>query len=938
MEPLFFIVIALIIGAATRHFLKKTPLPYTVLLMLFGVGLGLLVRFNPVHSVGNEEAVGLWDKITHSFLLAIQWAGNIDPHVILFIFLPILIFEAAFAMDVHVFKKTVANASILAIPGILLALFLTGALVEGLGAVNIGFKNWGWSLAFLFGAVVSATDPVAVVALLKELGASKKLGTLIEGESMLNDGTAIVFFFVFLAIIPESFGIHIHTSGLPVWGEFLRVSFGGILLGLIIGATTLMWVRKVFNDAMIEISLIVVAAYLTFYVAEHFLHVSGVLGLVTLGLAMASAGRTRISSEVQHFLHEFWELAAFIANTLIFIIVGVVIAKRTQFDLNDFLALFILYIGIHVIRGIVILVFYPIMRKIGYGLPKKDAVVAWYGGLRGAVGLALALVLFGEIANAEHVTPENMMIANQFLFYIAGIVVLTLLINATTIKFLVRSLGLTDIPPVKAMMFSNTFKALNLDAEKEMSIIRKDRFMNGADWNQVRNYMPHHEISTENIDVSAIEPLSEARRRILEKEKSSYWNQYKDGLLAPMAYTKLTDNINEVLDKEGAIPLDNREYLDELWHVPRFLTNLQSAPLVGKWAKSVLLDRLATQYDMARGFVVAQEEVAKLAARMDYDFNQDDVKDEEEERIEQMIRDEISSNRLHGLNYIKEVHLAYPEITKSIETRQAARSILNYEKAQISKLKKEGRLEDDEAEKMILGVEERMKKLMETPIITSMLEPLEVLQQVGWLANVDKELKQKVVSIAVEKNHAQDTPLIEQGDTGEKGMVVIARGSVKVMVGNTVVDILGAGSVIGEMSVLAGVPRTASVVADSPVTALWLSSSDMQELIKESKVLESNLWGTAGLRFAENLLGQVEPFREWSQIKLRRWLANGRVVKTAVSEHMKFHQNTGVLISGNAVDRETKDKIAAPAIIDVAEIEFTTESWIYVSPSVHHAE
>ncbi|MBT7039501.1 MAG: hypothetical protein HN921_06640, partial [Bacteroidetes bacterium] len=335
MEPLFFIIIALVIGTATRHFLKKTPLPYTVLLMIFGIGLGLLVRFDVFENLHGH----FW----HTLNNALHWAGTIDPHVILFIFLPILIFEAAFAMDVHTFKKTVGNAAILAIPGILLALFLTGGMVKGLSAIDIGFKDWGWKLAFLFGVVVSATDPVAVVALLKELGASKKLGTLIEGESLLNDGTAIVLFFVFMAILP--FELHVHGGGNSVLYEFFRVALGGIIMGLLIGGITLIWVRRVFNDAMIEITLIVVAAYLTFYVAEHFFHVSGVLGLVALGLAMASAGRTRISAEVQHFLHEFWELAAFIANTLIFVIVGVVIAERTRFSFNDFLALIILYVG-----------------------------------------------------------------------------------------------------------------------------------------------------------------------------------------------------------------------------------------------------------------------------------------------------------------------------------------------------------------------------------------------------------------------------------------------------------------------------------------------------------------------------------------------------------------------------------------------------------------
>ena len=152
----------------------------------------------------------------------------------------------------------------------------------------------------MFGAIVSATDPVAVVALLKDLGASKKLGTLIEGESLLNDGTAIVLFMVFfLGITGEA------SDNSPIV-EFFRVAFGGLFIGGLFGFIVLRWIRNVFNDALVETSLVIAAAYLTFYVAEHTFHVSGVLGLVALGLIIGGVGRSRISPQVEHFMHEFW--------------------------------------------------------------------------------------------------------------------------------------------------------------------------------------------------------------------------------------------------------------------------------------------------------------------------------------------------------------------------------------------------------------------------------------------------------------------------------------------------------------------------------------------------------------------------------------------------------------------------------------------------------
>ncbi|MFB6258432.1 MAG: cation:proton antiporter, partial [Flavobacteriales bacterium] len=304
MHPLLFVIIALIIGAATRHFSHKSPLPYTVTLFLIGLGLGAI-----------ERLYGFWGASPLSH--AVSWAGNVNPHMILYVFLPTLIFEAAFAMDVHTFKKSFWNAFIMAVPGILLAIFLSGGLVIGLKHLGVGFGDWGWTLALLFGAVISATDPVAVVSLLKELGAGKKLSTLIEGESLLNDGTAIVLFLLFSTILTS-------TSGGSLGGailSFLKVALGGVLLGGVVGYLTLSWIKKVFNDPMIEISVVVAAAYLTFFVAESFLQVSGVLGLVTFGLMMAGIGKTRVSPEVEHFLHEFWELASFIANTLIFIMV-----------------------------------------------------------------------------------------------------------------------------------------------------------------------------------------------------------------------------------------------------------------------------------------------------------------------------------------------------------------------------------------------------------------------------------------------------------------------------------------------------------------------------------------------------------------------------------------------------------------------------------------
>ena len=915
LSPLFFVILALIIGAATRQGLGKSPLPFTVSLLIIGLGLGVAARIGwfDTWSVGSVH-------VNVKFLSnAVEWAGNIDPHVILYVFLPTLIFEAAFAMDVHTFRKSVGNASILAIPGILIAMLLTGALVIGIDKAGIGLSGWGWPIALMFGAVVSATDPVAVVSLLKNLGASKKLGTLIEGESLLNDGTAIVLFMVFLVGIT---GGAAETS--PII-EFFRVALGGILVGVIIGGVTINWVRRVFNDALVEISVIIAAAYMTFYVCEHFFHVSGVLGLVALGLAMASIGRTRISPEVEHFLHEFWELAAFIANTLIFLIVGVVIAHRVVFSGRDFLILLIIYAGIHIIRAIVIALFFPVMKRTGYGLSGKDSYVLWWGALRGAIGLALALIVANESA-----IPEE--IRNQFLFLTAGIVTLTLLVNATTIGFLVNKLGLTKISPAKAAMLSNANQYLRQSTENTIEKLKEDRFMGRANWKAVKDYLPLEEDKFDEQDLE-IETIAETRRRVLEKEKSAYWHQFRDGLLGPISVRRLADGISDILDAGGMISLSERKDLEESWKTPKLLNKMQSLPLIGKFAERAFFERLSISYDSARGFVEAQEEALKLIESMERQLKSDTSgknKKEEEETLG-IIEEEINENRIHGLTFLRNLRKSFPEIYNAVATRQAIRSMLNYERRTVERLQKNGRLESDEANKMISKIEERMKRLMDSPPSVDLPDAIELLKDVKWLQGLDLTTLDMIVKLFQTKVYSVGDKIIKESGHSD-GFYFIARGTVKVTHKVNVLDVLSHGSFIGEMAGLTGLPRTAEVSAESPVTVLWMSSNNMREVMQESPILAKRLWRIGGFRLAENLLRDIEPYSYWRQSQLRDLLEKGTVVNPEKEKDIILKDKLVILLTGKAIplDQEKKAYVGPALIENADQVEFGKNCMIFV--------
>ena len=691
--PLLFIILALLIGVATRHFVKKSPFPFTVLLLIIGLILGVMNRLGYFGDV----ALGGLHLNLNGLSESIQFAANMDPHMLLFIFLPILIFEASFAMDLHTFKKSATNAVLLAVPGILMALGLTGALAMGLQYAGIGLGNWNWSLALMFGAIVSATDPVAVVALLKDLGASKKLGTLIEGESLLNDGTAIVLFMVFfLGITGQA------TEGSPIV-EFFRVAFGGLLVGGIIGYILIYWIKNVYNDALVETSLVVAAAYLTFFLAEHSFKVSGVLALVALGLIVGGVGRSRISPQVEHFMHEFWELAGFIANCLIFLIVGIVVAERSVFSANDFLLLAIFYIGIHLVRALVMSILYPFMRKAGYGLPKKDAVIVWYGALRGAIGLALSLIVAG--VDDQYISKE---IKDQFLFFTAGIVTLTLLINASTIKYVIQYLGLTKVSSAKALMVNNARDYLHESAANQIERLKKDRYIKKSNWEEVEKFLPSQDDRIELEGLEKKEAIAELRKRFLEAEKSSYWHQFKDGLLGASAVRILSDNISQLLDQGGKVSLSERKDLEESWKTPDLLSKISKWPLVGKIAKDWYLDRMTLSYDCAVSFVLAQEELLKLVESM--------IRSEKEDpKALAMIESEINANRIEGQTYIRNLRKEHPQVYRAVSTQQAVRSLLNYEVKTIERLQKRGRIDAGETARMLAEIDERTKQLQKNP-------------------------------------------------------------------------------------------------------------------------------------------------------------------------------------------------------------------------------
>lgn len=432
---IIFPFFALFIGVISTPLAKSLGLSYTLFILLVGIILGVL---------GCGVDLG-WLSISLR-----QWVHLHPPTIFFYVFLAPLIFEASFNTRWHLFKK-------LLLP-ILIAAFIIVALQVALIAVFqmkvIRTEGWSWWSAFMFGAMLSATDPISVTATLKSLGASEALNTLIEGESLVNDGSAFVLWEEFFDNAQIAEGVNKTIAGAAghaaeehsksageIIGAIFQLSLGGMIMGVAFGLVALIILSAVYDEFEVETSITVIVAFLGFWTAQSPSRLSGVICNVASGLVISAFGRHLITRSVRGPLEEFWELLGWIANTIVFVHAGVLLTAFTwscsgdPHGAKDYLFIFAWYIYLQVIRIGLMFLFRPIMSINNKWLGWKEAFVVGFSGLRGAVSLILAL----EVAGSARL---NEGVKSRVVLWTTGIVGLSLIVNGVLIKPLISFLKL----------------------------------------------------------------------------------------------------------------------------------------------------------------------------------------------------------------------------------------------------------------------------------------------------------------------------------------------------------------------------------------------------------------------------------------------------------------------------------------------------------------
>lgn len=508
-----FLIWLLIAASVIAVIAIRSRIPYTVALVLGGLALGSL-RLPVVETIYQAHRP--------------DW---LTPEIILIFFLPALLFEGSLKINLRKLIDDLFPILVLATFGVAVATLVAGYLVHWLVGLPL-------LVALLFGAIISATDPIAVLSMTKEMGVSRRLTLLLEGESLFNDGTAVVLYQILLAaVITGNFSL---ATGV---GQFLQSVLGGGMIGLVLGYLVSKVTTRI-DEPQIEITLTTILAYSSYLLAHHF-HVSGVISTVVAGLIVGNLGTHGMTPRTRVALSSFWEYASFVINSILFLLIGMEV--RVADLLHEWHAL-LLAIGA-VLLGRVIAVYgltalanlFSFTQKINL---RWQHVLVW-GGLHGALSLALALSLGPSFGHRDRI-----------LTFTFGVVAFSMTVQGLSIKSIIRWLGIStssddEVDRIRAEQIAISSARSEMDdmlRSHTLSFPVYQLLCRELDGQLATLSEQVSEIYSKNSTRAGSE-IKVAKIQLMAAQKISLDQAVRDGLISPLTGARLVDAMDKKLDE-----------------------------------------------------------------------------------------------------------------------------------------------------------------------------------------------------------------------------------------------------------------------------------------------------------------------------------------------------------------------------------------------------
>jgi len=810
----------------------RLKLPYSVLLAMVGCALGLVIEFQP----------GASSPVAVDLLIALR-QFEIPGETIIVIFLPALLFEAALAVPLRLLADDLAPILTMAVVAVILCTLVVGV------ALALA-SDYGLLVCLLLGSIVATTDPAAVIGIFREVGAPRRLLTLVEGESLLNDAAAIALFTLLVGMITNPMDASFGSAALG----FLMGAIGGAVTGVATGVAATAVFRMLSGYPRAEITLTIALAYLSYFIAEYYLHVSGVISCVAAGLVIGAIRRTRFSQETAEQLEGAWGQLGFWANSLIFLMAAMFVPRFVgTMRWGDFALVLLLYLAALAARAVSVFGLLEGLELVGL-MQKIDlrfkTVMTW-GGLRGAVSLALALS-----ATENEALPERV---RDFVGAgVTGFVLLTLFVNGTTLRPMIRILQLNKLSPVAAGV---------RDRAAVMTLAEvRDQVAEASE----RGRIDRHATDAVLGDLDARLALERAVCVPLDSAEGVLGRRQT----LRIGLTVLTARESaRCLDLLHARIVDRRVAEQLLAHAQRLRDAVRPQGHQGTerkrweadrafakaWARNLrygtdvrlaltLQNRLGLERPLANA----------LGHRFELLVNQRRLLGEmgpfARDRLGPLLGEQatetliaLNAERMKAVeDALLTLKLQYPSYAEALQRQHLARLARVWEHRGYQTLLDQGVIGGDVAQALTDEAAERYPDIDQRPRLDTRLSARQLVARVPLFANLSEQAMQNIARRLRPRLTLPDEKIVRKGERGES-MFFIASGAVRLNLPSGDIE-LGSGDFFGELALITGRPRSTDVISLGFCQLLELNAPDFRRLLADDATLKAEIEGIAHQR------------------------------------------------------------------------------------------
>jgi CPA1 family monovalent cation:H+ antiporter len=818
---LLAVALLLVVVGGIQPLAARLRLPSTVLLAAFGIAIGAASSL-----VGHSPLVGDFEPVARLFQQL-----PVTSETIIYVFLPLLVFEAGITSDVRRILEDAAPILLLAIVATLVTTAAIGFALWPLAGVPL-------AVCLLLGSIVATTDPAAVIAIFRDVGAPARLTRLVEGEALLNDAAAIALFVVLLGMIVAG-----READIVVGARDFTIAFlGGAVLGVVAGRLLLFAIAWLGGDRLAEASLTVALAYLAFIAGERLLHVSGVVTVLVAGLTVSALGRARITPYNWAFLSDLWEQIAFWARSLVFVLASILVPRLLlNMDWHDVLLTAVLIAAAFAARLFVLFALLPPLSYFNLTQPISTPyklAIAW-GGLRGALTLALALAVSENPALDPTVRHFVAVLAT-------GLVLFTLLVSGTSLRPVIRLLGLDRLSPRDRTLRD---QVLALAYEEVCEAVRDTAKQYSLSDAAVRATVGPYEAwisaavarDDAESDLTGRARLAIALLALANQERALVLEAWSQRTAPARTVQVLLRNADALI--EGARAAGRLGYRRAAAAALSFRLGFRLAYFLYKrfGTPRFLADRLGERFEVLLFTrLLITELIGFTGRRLHPIFGP---------RVAALVRQILNARLADTTRAVEALRAHYPDHAATLETQFLRQSAARREMGRYQALFEEGLIAREIYDDLRRNVDEA-RRSERRPRFDLGLDTGQLIGRLDLLAGLDQEQLRRVQHLLRPQFTVPDEVILRIGDRAD-AVYFIASGGVEVRLPGQRIQ-LGSGSFFGEMALLTHQPRRADVVALTFCRLLVLRKSDFEKFMAENPDARAEISRVAQVRLEMN--------------------------------------------------------------------------------------